>query len=168
MASRHLTIRAGARATERLRAEGLHPDLFGTLVGASALYIMLNSDYLAATQVIVYIGGVAVLFLFAVMLTHNIAKATTSNRHMDLKVAVPAGLLVISMAVYAVISHDWATLEVRNTNPTTHDIGNAFLNEFLLPFEFASVILLVVLIGAAMVARREISTRMSDEDSHNV
>jgi len=142
--------------------------LLATLVGAAAMYILLNSDYLAATQIIVYIGGVAVLFLFAVMLTHNISKATTSNRHMGIKVAVPAGLVIIGLSLYAVLSHNWEVVEVRNTNPTTHDIGHAFLNEYLLPFEFTSVILLVVLIGAALVARREISARMSDEETPNV
>jgi NADH-quinone oxidoreductase subunit J len=139
--------------------------LLGTLIGAAALYIFLSSDFLAATQVIVYIGGIAVLVLFAVMLTHQIEKAADSNPLMGIKVGVPVGVLIMGLCMYAVSGHDWNLIEITNTNPTVHTIGNAFLNEFLLPFEFASVILLVVLISAALVARREITHRISGGDS---
>lgn len=139
--------------------------LLGTLIGAAALYIFLNSDFLAATQVIVYIGGIAVLVLFAVMLTHQIEKAAGSNPVMGLKYALPVGILIIGLCMYAVAGHEWNFIEVTNTNPTVHAIGHAFLNEYLLPFEFASVILLVVLISAALVARREITHRISGGDS---
>jgi NADH-quinone oxidoreductase subunit J len=134
--------------------------LLGTLIGAAALYIFLNTDFLAATQVIVYIGGVAVLVLFAVMLTHQIEKSEESNPQMGIKVGLPVGLLIMALCMYAVSGQEWNIIEVTNTNPTVHAIGNAFLNEYLLPFEFASVILLVVLISAALVARREITHRI--------
>jgi len=139
--------------------------LLGTLVGAAALYIFLSSDFLAATQVIVYIGGIAVLVLFAVMLTHQIEKSDNSNPYLGIKLAIPVGVLVMGLCMYAVVGYDWNLIEVTNTNPTVHAIGNAFLNEYLLPFEFASVILLVVLISAALVARREITHRISGGDS---
>ncbi len=138
--------------------------LLGTLIGAAALYIFLQSDFLAATQVIVYIGGIAVLFLFAVMLTHNIEKSVGSNPHMGLRTVVPFAFLVLGFLIYAAVDHNWNIQAVRNSDPTVHKIGNAFLNEYLLPFEFASVILLVVLVGAALVARREIGARISQRE----
>ena len=134
--------------------------LLGTLVGTAALYLCLNADFLGAAQVLVYVGGIAVLFLFAVMLTHQIDDSKTSNRHFGLPIAIPTGLLVIGICSFAVIRFPWPEAGGVNTNPTINRIGHALLNEYLLPFEFASVILLVVLIGAALVARREINLRI--------
>ena len=77
---------------------------------------------------------------------------------------MPFAFLVLGFLIYAAVDHKWNIQAVRNSDPTVHKIGNAFLNEFLLPFEFASVILLVVLVGAALVARREIGTRISQRE----
>ncbi len=136
--------------------------LLGTLIGTAALYITLSADFLAATQVIVYIGGIAVLFLFAVMLTQRIETAHQSNPHFGLKQAVPLGAAGAGFALAAALGHPWNIVAEPAVNPTVRRIGNAFLSEYLLPFEFASVILLVVLIGAALVARREIHAKAHD------
>jgi NAD(P)H-quinone oxidoreductase subunit 6 len=135
--------------------------LLGTLVGSAAMFVILQADFVAATQVIVYVGGVAVLILFAVFLTQHIANVEDSNQHVGLPAAMAASAGVFMMVIMAVTGRTWAVLEVPSTNPTAHRIGNAFLKEYLLPFEFASVILLIVLVGAALVARREINTRVA-------
>ena len=134
--------------------------LLGTLIGTAALYVFLQADFLAAAQVLVYVGGIAVLFLFAVMLTHHISDAKTSNRHFGRSMGVPTGIFIAVACSYVLITYEWPISEVVNSNPTVKRIGQALLNEYLLPFEFASIILLVVLVGAALVARREVNLRI--------
>ena len=81
--------------------------LLGTLIGTAALYVFLQADFLAAAQVLVYVGGIAVLFLFAVMLTHHISDAKTSNRHLGRNVGVPVGVFIAVMCSYVVLKYEW-------------------------------------------------------------
>jgi NADH:ubiquinone oxidoreductase subunit 6 (subunit J) len=141
--------------------------LLGTLIGTAALYVLLQADFLAAAQVLVYVGGIAVLFLFAVMLTHHITDARTSNSHFGRAIAIPAGIFTTGICAYAAVGYDWPISDVLNSNPTVKRIGSALLNEYLLPFEFASVILLVVLVGAALVARREVNLRLRRQQGNS-
>ena len=135
--------------------------LLGTLVGSAAMFVILQADFVAATQIIIYVGGVAVLILFAVFLTQHIANVQNSNAHVGVPAAMAASAAVFVLVMMAITGRAWTVLEVPSTNPTVHRIGNAFLKEYLLPFELASVILLIVLLGAALVARREINTRVA-------
>jgi len=130
--------------------------LLGTLAGAAALYVLLSADFLAATQVIVYIGGILVLFLFAVMLTNRIDDVNVSNASMSLFAAAPIGLIVGWMGLHVALSNAFTILPVRDTNPTAIKIGDALLDTHLLPFEFVSVVLLAAMIGAVVIARREV------------
>jgi NADH-quinone oxidoreductase subunit J len=147
--------------------------LLFTFFGVAGLYVMLGADFLAATQLLVYVGGILVLLLFGVMLTHKIYD-------LDLKsetTQFPLGLL-ISLCLFVILavpaiprpgfwrfwwpdrgglipSTQWATGSGRVPTPTTAEIGQLFLGRYLLPFEVASMLLLVALIGAAMIVRRK-------------
>ena len=127
--------------------------LLFTFFGVAGLYVLLGADFLAATQLLVYVGGILVLLLFGVMLTHKIydldLRGGTSQLGPGLIVAL--GLFVV--LTRTALSTGWAA-EPRMPAPTTGAIGRLFLGEYLLPFEAASVLLLVVLIGAAMIVRR--------------
>jgi NADH-quinone oxidoreductase subunit J len=127
--------------------------LLFTFFGVAGLYVLLGADFLAATQLLVYVGGILVLLLFGVMLTHRIydldLRTETTQFLPGLIVAV--GLFVI-LAATAVRS-EWAATP-RPPAPTTEEIGRLFMGQYLLPFEAASVLLLVALIGAAMIVRR--------------
>jgi NADH-quinone oxidoreductase subunit J len=127
--------------------------LLFTFFGVAGLYVLLGADFLAATQLLVYVGGILVLLLFGVMLTHKIydLDLRTETTQLASGVIVAVGLFVI-LAATAVRS-EWATTE-RLPAPTTSDIGRLFMGQYLLPFEAASVLLLVALIGAAMIVRR--------------
>jgi len=127
--------------------------LLFTFFGVAGLYVLLGADFLAATQLLIYVGGILVLLLFGVMLTHKIydldLKAETTQRAPGLIVAV--GLFVILAAT--AVRTQWVGAP-RPPAPTTAEIGRLFLGEYLLPFEAASVLLLVALMGAAMIVRR--------------
>jgi NADH-quinone oxidoreductase subunit J len=126
------------------------------LLGAGCLYVFLSADFVAVTQLLVYIGGVLVLILFAVMLTNRITEVTVSNTHLGtwggifLFVAAAPVLLVVALLT------PWATRTPPALAPTTREIGNALLTKWLLPFEVASLVLLATLVGAVVIARKEI------------
>jgi NADH-quinone oxidoreductase subunit J len=128
--------------------------LLFTFFGVAGLYVLLGADFLAATQLLVYVGGILVLLLFGVMLTHKLYD-------LDLRSEVtqfPAGLIV-SAGLFAILvitfnKTQWAPGPGRPPSATTAEIGRLFMGQYILPFEAASVLLLIALIGAAMIVRR--------------
>ncbi len=130
--------------------------LLGMLFGVAALYVFLAADFVAGAQFLIYIGGVLVLILFAVMLTHRIADVAVSNRSVG---RFPAFALVAATAVImarAIFKTRWPVVDTLPDTPTTHAIGNGFLGPYVLPFELASFVLLAVLVGAIVVSRKEL------------
>jgi NADH-quinone oxidoreductase subunit J len=129
--------------------------LLFTFFGVAGLYVMLGADFLAATQLLVYVGGILVLLLFGVMLTHKITDLDLKSEVSQFLpgVIVALGLFIILTAT--ALKTQWAGGPARPPAFTTRTIGEMFMGSFLLPFEAASVLLLVALIGAAMIVRRK-------------
>jgi NADH-quinone oxidoreductase subunit J len=128
--------------------------LLVTFFGVAGLYVLLGADFLAATQLLVYVGGILVLLLFGVMLTHRIYDLDLrSETTQQLPGLIVAGGLFFVLA-YLALHTEWPGVS-RPPAPTTAAIGRLFLGEYLLPFEAASVLLLVALMGAAMIVRRK-------------
>ncbi len=127
--------------------------LLFTFFGVAGLYVLLGADFLAATQLLIYVGGILVLLLFGVMLTHKIydLDLRTETTQLASGLIVAAGLFVILAAT--ALRTQWMSVP-RSPAPTTAEIGRLFLGQYLLPFEAASVLLLVALLGAAMIVRR--------------
>ena len=128
--------------------------LLFTFFGVAGLYVLLGADFLAAAQLLIYVGGILVLLLFGVMLTHRIYDLDLRSEKTQL---VPG--LIIAVGVFIIVAAvafktEWPTV-ARPPAPTTQEIGRMFLGEYLLAFEAASVLLLVALIGAAMIVRRK-------------
>ena len=130
--------------------------LLGALLGVGALYVFLSADFVAITQLLVYIGGVLVLVLFAVMLTSKIGDVNVSNSSFG--VAGGFGLLaaVVPLLLFVATRAPWDEKAPGPLAPTTAAIGNEFLTRWVLPFELASLVLLATLVGAVVMARREI------------
>ena len=129
--------------------------LLGTFLGVAGMYITLSADFLAATQILVYVGGTLTLILFAVMLTARIEDMKVSNPSQGLLVAI--GLVSVVMLVLGKVatSTSWV-LSPRPSNPSTAKLGHGFLDEYLLPFEVGSVVLLAAMIGSVVLARRAV------------
>lgn len=130
--------------------------LMGTFMGVAGIYVFLAADFVAVVQVLIYVGGILVLTIFAVMLTHRIADVRISNRSVGrLPSLVIIGFVGAVMAS-AALGANWKTVAPGTPQPTTYAIGNGFLNEYILPFELASVVLLAALIGAVVLSRKEL------------
>lgn len=131
--------------------------LLGTFLGVAGLYIFLSADFLAVTQVLIYIGGVLVLILFAVMLTSRIQDLAVSNASLGVAPAAIATALTTLLLLFVSRNAPWkAPLQNPPSVSTAEQLGDLFLNRYLLPFEIASVVLLATLIGAVVIARKEI------------
>lgn len=136
--------------------------LLATFFGVAGLYVFLGADFLAGIQVLIYVGGILVLILFAVMLTHRIADVNLSNESTPGIVAgvvvalVLVGIVLVIFNVRWPLVPDWI-LEAteRSNDSSTKSIGWHLLNEYLLPFEIVSVLLVAALVGAAFLARGE-------------
>ncbi len=130
-----------------------------SLAGVAALFVMLSADFVAGVQFLIYVGGVLVLTLFAVMLTQGIADVEVSNRSVG---RFGAGLVTagfFALVARAVLVARWPSLpdDAAPVASSTAAMGDALLGPYVLPFELASVVLLAVLVGAVVLSRKEAS-----------
>ncbi len=129
--------------------------LLFTFCGVAGLYVLLQADFLAVTQILIYVGGILVLMLFGVMLTNKVVSVDikTGTLH-TIPAMVLAAIVLGSLA--AVFYATWSTTPdpATSATSTTKAIGELLMTNFVLPFEVASVILLAALVGAAFMARR--------------
>lgn len=128
--------------------------LLASLFGVAALFAWLSADYLAITQLIVYVGGILVLFLFAVMLTNKITEVEGSNPVIGAKPAALVATALFVFLAYVAVETPWK-VQPPVYRETTASIGNALLSTYLLPFEILSVVILAALVGAVIMARKE-------------
>ena len=129
--------------------------LLGAFMGVVGIYVLLAADFVAMVQLLVYVGGILVLTLFAVMLTQGISDVTVSNRAVGRIPALVIVVVAVALMMTAVVRTPWHQEAATKTNPTTYGIGNAFLGPYVLPFEIASVVLLASLLGAVVISRQE-------------
>jgi NADH-quinone oxidoreductase subunit J len=130
--------------------------LMGTLLGVAGTFVLLGADFLGAVQLLVYVGGILVLTLFAVMLTHRIADVHVSNRAVGRLPGLVLVGIVFAWMVRVAGRAAWVVKEPAAPAPTTYGIGDALLTQYALPFEVASIVLLAALIGAVVVSRKEV------------
>jgi NADH-quinone oxidoreductase subunit J len=130
--------------------------LLMALLGAGSLYVFLAADFLAVTQLLIYIGGVLVLVLFAVMLTNRITEINVSNASLGLWGGLMLFVAVAPVLLAVALVTPWHTIPPAAATYTTETIGDGLLTRWLLPFEVASLVLLASLVGAVSIARKEI------------
>jgi NADH:ubiquinone oxidoreductase subunit 6 (subunit J) len=133
----------------------LHAVLFLVLsfVGVAGLYITLSADFVAVVQVLIYAGAIAVLMLFAIMLTPRAARDNADGIFWA-PALVLAGLLATAVGLIATRT-EWAVSDRGPFSQTASTIGQALLDPFVLPFEVASVVLVAAMIGAIVIVREE-------------
>ena len=129
--------------------------LLFTFFGVAGLYLMLGADFLAATQLLIYVGGILVLLLFGVMLTHKIYDLDLRSEVTQVFPGLIVAAVLFLILTITAVRTPWAAGTGRAPAPTTEEIGGLFLGQYLMPFWAASILLLVALIGAAMIVRRK-------------
>jgi NADH-quinone oxidoreductase subunit J len=125
---------------------------FFTVAG---IYITLNADFLAAVQVLIYVGAVSVLLIFAIMLTRDAKQGSPSGR-----LRIPAliiGLALLGVMISSILSFDWQPSAEMSDMVRTQDIAGLLFSEggFVLAFEIAGLMLLAAIIGAIVLLREK-------------
>ena len=136
--------------------------LGGVFLSVAGLYLLLNASFVAAAQVLVYVGAVNVLIIFALMLV---------NKKEDLKpidglnsrriISTSICLTLLSLLIRVDLTNVWNIAKSENSigEDSTIRIGEHLFSDYLLPFEVASVLLLMAMIGAIVLARRDVMTQ---------
>jgi len=123
---------------------------FGSLAG---MYALLGAPIVAAAQVLIYLGAISVLILFAIMLTQAGDANLPAPFHRQLPIALVVALAVFGLVGWAVIQTDWA-LAGQAVGAAVAAIATAVFTEYALPFEIISLLILVAIIGSIYLARR--------------
>jgi len=127
-----------------------------TVLGAVAMmYALLGADFLAVSQLVVYVGAVMVLIIFAVFMTPgqiDIPGLVGTGQRIG---ALLTALAVGAVSIFVVVTTQWHERDSLVDMPTAESIGGLMLTRYVLPFEIASILLTVALIGAIVIARED-------------
>jgi NADH-quinone oxidoreductase subunit J len=132
--------------------------LIVTLLAVALIYLQLQAEFLAAVQIILYVGGIMVLFLFVIMLVR--LDVTTRQRPFNrqwLVAGLASMVLLVELAAVVYLGRDTAALPAASADalqPNTELIGRTLFQSYMLPFEIASLLLLVAMVGAVLMAKR--------------
>ena len=129
------------------------------LSGVAGIFILLNAEFLAAAQVLIYVGAVAILMVFAIMLTSNLASRKIMMTNQKAGAALLACMVFAVGVLFLIKITDRAAVWQMSDEVLPADnvlvIGKLLMTKFMLPFEVVSIILLAAMIGAIVLARRE-------------
>jgi len=133
----------------------IHAVLFLILsfIGVAGLYVTLSADFVAVTQILIYVGAISVLILFAILLTPRAAR-DNAETFLQVPGLVLAVMVAVTMGAIALVT-DWSEATHGPFSETAEAIGEALLDKYVLPFEIASVVLLAAMIGAIVLVRED-------------
>lgn len=133
--------------------------LVGALVGVAVLYIALQAEFVAVVQILLYVGAVMTVVIFAIMLTHRLGDRSIPQSNSQSWPAFFALSGFTALLISLILKMDWSRAGFTGTVPPTRvstlDLGKALLGEYVFPFEVISVVLIAALIGAVVVARKD-------------
>jgi NADH-quinone oxidoreductase subunit J len=124
-------------------------------ITVAGLYITLSADFLAAVQILVYVGAISVLIILAILMTRDVQKGSPAN-----KMQIPAAVVVVillGIIIYTVTATPWKVAAEAPLSPTTVPLANRLFSEngFILPVEIGAVLLLAAVLGAIVITREK-------------
>ena len=130
--------------------------LIVVMVSLAMLYLLLGAEFVAAVQIIVYAGAIMVLFVFTIMLLNAGVEERTKGSRVALMFGVPALLVGAAVVIYSLVGRggDTATIAIGQFHGTAEEISDLLFRNFLLPFEITSVLILIAIMGAVLLARK--------------
>lgn len=129
--------------------------LLFTFFGVAGIYVLLGADFIAIVQIMVYVGGILILILFGVMLTNKITSVDIRTGTGNLIPAAIGVAVLMGAIVTVMINTPWKSEETEIPATTVHELGKLLISDYALIFELLGILLLIALIGAASIARRE-------------
>jgi len=124
-------------------------------VAVAGIYLTLSADFLAAVQILVYVGAISVLIILAVMMTREVQKGSPHNK-LEIPACIVAAVL-LGLLVYSVTTTPWHIAAEAPLSPTTMPLASRLFSEhgFILPVEIAATLLLAAILGAIVIAREK-------------
>jgi NADH-quinone oxidoreductase subunit J len=124
-------------------------------VGVAGFYVLLEAEFLAMIQILVYVGAISILIIFAIMLSRRLMSPDFRASNEQWLWALVAAVALFAILVIVLIQVDWPVAQAEVPSGTLVELGKALVDpgQYLLVFEVASVLLLVALVGAVIVAR---------------
>ncbi len=137
--------------------------LIVVFLGIAGFFLLLSAEFLAMAQIIIYVGAIAVLILFAIVLTPRASRDNAETRMAP--AALIAAVAVAGLLIPAILDTEWRTLASAPALPVS-DLGRELLGVWVLPFQLASVLLTAALVGAVMLVRspREEQEEIDEEE----
>lgn len=136
--------------------------LIATFFGVAVLYLFAGADFVAITQILVYIGGILVLIIFGIMLTHRISGQPVVTQVHNQLMGILIGLSLFGVLAYGILQANleqvpWIETATASGHiiqeSTIQPLGVMLMSRYIFPFELAALLLLVALIGAAFIAK---------------
>ncbi len=125
------------------------------LFSVAGIYVLLGADFIAAVQVLLYVGAIAVLMIFAIMLTAKVSGIGIKQQNEQVPVAIITTVAFVAIALFGLGKTIWNVKDTDIPANATMSIGKLLLTTYVVPFEIVSVVLLTALIGAIVIARRD-------------
>jgi NADH-quinone oxidoreductase subunit J len=123
--------------------------------GVAALFVLLDAEFLAAAQVLLYVGGITILLLFAIMLTSRISAGGVKIMNEQVGIGALVVFAIVGLMIFANLKGFPAAVPPLTMPDNTASIGKLLLTTYVLPFEVVSLLLLAAMVGAIILARRE-------------
>jgi len=125
-------------------------------VTVAGLYLTLSADFLAAVQILVYVGAISVLIILAIMMTREVTHGSPSNLKMRIPAFVVAAVL-LGLMIYTVTASPWQISAESPMTPTTMPLATKLFSQqgFILPVEIAATLILAAILGAIVIAREK-------------
>lgn len=133
------------------------------LFGVAGIFVLLNAHFLAAVQVLIYVGAVSMLMIFAVMLTARISDATVRHTNEQVGTGFIVSLVLLAVILYSLWKTPFQVSSQAMAEGAGAKLGELLLTKWVLPFEIVSVLLLAALIGAVVIAKRDTRRKRAEE-----
>ena len=127
--------------------------LIMSFFGVAGIYFVLEAEFVAIVQVLIYVGAIAVLILFVIMLTRGLMQSTTRAENTQWLAAAFIAVLLFASLFIVVVGTNWRVAPAATVTDVIPKIGTELMTTYVLPFEIASLLLLAALVGAIVVAR---------------
>ena len=128
--------------------------MIGCFAGVAALFVLLHAELLASAQILLYVGAISILILFAIMLTRNRGGEVTLFFHKQAWAAIPAVVILAGIMITVIGTARYNAADTAK-NPGTSGLATLLFKQYAFPFELVSLVLLVAIVGAILLAKKE-------------
>ncbi|MFA5159727.1 MAG: NADH-quinone oxidoreductase subunit J [Candidatus Omnitrophota bacterium] len=130
--------------------------LAAALIGTAVIYVVLQAEYLAAIQILLYVGAVVTLIIFAIMLTEHLAETTIRQNNSQSPLAIAGLLGFVALLTALILKTPWPiTQTALKAKVSVMGLGKALMGAYAFPFEVISIILIAALIGTVVIAKKD-------------